>query len=275
MTLAFKPYLSNRVSSIYFVALAGLLFLEVFCIYTFRLLSENLVIFLLALFCLLTLRAFKTESILLAVAAGVAAGLCALCRPNLILLAPATAVVLFFYRKLRSRRIIMPAILLATFCLTFALLPLRNYAVTKKPSLSAITYTNDWAIPEIDLAAPVTVMKIGRALVTSVDFYGRRILFCAGLTTIFGLRIYWLRPHWIIMWAGALLFLWRAVKRRRLEFWEAFAITFIVMYLGPLLAIAEINNYGVRMIVPVLPMLLLLAIVGVAPKLETPATASG
>jgi hypothetical protein len=48
-----------------------------------------------------------------------------------------------------------------------------------------------------------------------------------------------------------------------------------VMYLGPLLAVAQISNYGVRMIVPVLPMLLLLAIVGVAPKLETPATANG
>ena len=169
----------------------------------------------------------------------------------------------------------MTLTLLATFCLTFALLPLRNYRVTKKASLSVITYTNDWAKPEFDLAAPVTLMKLGKALVTSVDFYGRRVLFCAGLTTIFGLRIYWLRPHWIIMWAGALLFLWRVVKRRRLEFWEAFAITFIAMYLGPLLAVAQINNYGVRMIVPVLPMLLLLAIVGVAPKLETPATASG
>jgi hypothetical protein len=267
MTLAFKPYLTNRISSIYFVTLAGLFFLEVFCIYTFRLLSENLVIFLLALFCLLALRAFEAESILLAACAGVAAGLCALCRPNLILLAPATAALVFLYKRGRPHRLLMTLVMLATFCLTFALLPLRNYALTKKASFSVITYTNDWAKPEINLAAPVTLMKIGKALVTSIDFYGRRILFCVGLT-FFELPIYWLRPHWTIIWAGALLFLWRAVKGRRLEFWEAFAITFIVMYLGPLIAVAQISNYGVRMIVPVLPMLLLLAIVGVAPKLE-------
>jgi hypothetical protein len=272
-TLAFKPYLTSRISSIYFVALAVLLFLEVFCIYTFRLLSENLVIFLLALFCLLALRAFKTESILLAAGAGVAVGLCALCRPNLILLAPATAALVFLYKQGRPHRLLMTLVMLATFCLTFALLPLRNYEVTKEPSLAAITYTNDWAKPEIDLAAPITLMKIGKALVTSVDFYGRRILFCAGLT-FFELPIYWLRPHWTIIWAGALLFLWRGVKRRRLEFWEAFAITFIVMYLGPLITVGQISTYGVRMIVPVLPMLLLLAVVAMAPKLETPARAS-
>jgi hypothetical protein len=272
MALTFKPFLTNRISGIYFVALAVLYFLEVFCIYTFRLLSENLVIFLLALFCLLAFKAFETESILLAAGAGVSVGLCALCRPNLITLAPATAVLFFVYKRKKPHRLLLTLTLLATFCLTFALLPLRNYAVTKRASLSAITYTNDWAKPEINLAAPVTLPQLGKAVLTSIDFYGRRILFCVGLT-FFELPIYWLRPHWIILWAGVFLFLWRAAKRRRLEFWEAFATTFIVTYLGPLIAVAQISNYGVRMIVPVLPMLLALALAAIAPELETPATA--
>ena len=46
-------------------------------------------------------------------------------------------------------------------------------------------------------------------------------------------------------------------------------------YLGPLIAVAQISNYEVRMIVPVLPMLLVLALVAITPKLETPPPQDG
>lgn len=267
MVLAFKPYLTARVATIYFAALALFVFVDMFCLYTFRLLSENLVVFLLPIFFLAVFRAVERESLWLSAGAGVVCGLCVLCRPNLILLSPLTAALLFLYGKRISHRIMSGLTLLAGFCLTFFLLPLRNFAITRKISVSAITYRGDWLVPKLNLTAPLSLAKLGQALATGLGFYARRILFCLGFTFV-KLPIYWLRPHWIIMWAGVFVFLWRAVKRRRLEFREALALTFIVVYLGPLIAVADISNYGVRMIVPVIPMLLLLAVSSLPAKLR-------
>jgi Dolichyl-phosphate-mannose-protein mannosyltransferase len=266
MALAFRPFLSQRIAAVYFLLLAGLYFLEVFCIYTFRLLSENLVIFLLSLFCLLAVQTVSKKSFALAALAGAAAGLCALCRPNLVLLP--LGVTLLFAIYLRGKaRLAIPAIFLVSALVVFALLPLRNYVVTKQASLSAITYTRDWERPEVDLSTPITFKKIADAISATVVLYGKRVLFCFGLT-YFYLPIHWLRPHWIIIWAGAALFCWRAWKKRRLEFWQAFTITFVAVYLAPLIAVAQIYNYGVRMIVPVLPVLLVMSVAGLAPQLE-------
>jgi hypothetical protein len=266
MALAFRPFLSQAIAAFYFLLLAGLFFLEIFCIYTFRLLSENLVILLLALFCLLAVQAMIKNSFAIAALAGAAAGLCALCRPNLVLL-PLVVTGLFAIYLKGKARLAIPAIFLVCALVIFALLPLRNYVVTKQASLSAITYTRDWERPEVDLSTPITFKKIASAISATVVLYGKRVLFCFGLA-FFYLPIHWLRPHWIIIWAGAFLLCGRVWKRRRLEFWQAFTITFVLVYLGPLIAVAQIYNYGVRMIVPVLPVLLVMAVAGFAPQLE-------
>ena len=52
-------------------------------------------------------------------------------------------------------------------------------------------------------------------------------------------------------------YLVQVFKRRHAKFWEAFAIMFVFFYLTPLIAIADISNYGVRMIVPVIPVVML------------------
>jgi hypothetical protein len=229
-------------------------------------LSENLVILLLALFCLLAVQTMIKKSLAIAALAGIAAGLCALCRPNLVLLP--LAVTLLFATYLRAKaRLAIPAIFLVGGLVIFALLPLRNYVVTKQVSLSAITYTRDWERPKVDLSTPITFQKVASAISATVVLYGKRVLFCFGFT-FFYLPIHWLRPHWIIIWTGAFIFCWRAWKRRRLEVWQAFAITFVAIYLAPLIAVAQIYNYGVRMIVPVLPVLLVMAVAGFAPQLE-------
>jgi hypothetical protein len=56
------------------------------------------------------------------------------------------------------------------------------------------------------------------------------------------------------------------LKTRGLEFWQAFAFVFILVYLTPLLAVPGISNYGVRMIVPVMPMVLLLGVCSLTPR---------
>jgi hypothetical protein len=70
----------------------------------------------------------------------------------------------------------------------------------------------------------------------------------------------YLRPHWLLAWGGAIAFAGLALYRRRVDFWQAVFGTFVVIYLGPLLAVAMIENYGFRMIVPAMPAALLLAV---------------
>ncbi|HUO83949.1 MAG TPA: hypothetical protein VM534_02445 [Thermoanaerobaculia bacterium] len=54
------------------------------------------------------------------------------------------------------------------------------------------------------------------------------------------------------------------IRRRRIEFWESLLITFLFFYLAPLVAVAWIHTYGIRMMVPAVPSLLLLSIRGVS-----------
>jgi hypothetical protein len=257
-TLAFKPYLNNKGTAIYFVALAVVAFFDVFCFYSFRLLSENLLVFLLPLFYLLFLRAITQASVGKACVAGALLGLCALCRQNLILLGPMLAILAFFYLKGRPRRTLIALLFVASFCAVFSLLPLRNYAVTGQLSIPVIHYTSERIGWSLQPNAPLTAALILARAAAALLYLAKRILFCAGLTTVLGLPAYYLKLHWLFIWFGAGAYLVHVVKRRRAEFWEAFAIVFVFLYLAPLIAIADISNYGVRMIVPVIPVVMLL-----------------
>ena len=174
---------------------------------------------------------------------------------------------LFFIKE--QRRVSSAAAFLVAALLTFALLPLRNYLVTGRATPAALTYTRDWERPDVDLSPPLNARKIVQTTATTALFYGKRILFCLGLT-FFELPIHWLRPHWLIIWGGAFWFCWQRAKKRRLDPWIVCCITFIVLYLGPLVAVAQIYNYGVRMIVPVLPVLLVLAVAAMRERFELP-----
>ncbi|MDQ3803744.1 MAG: glycosyltransferase family 39 protein [Acidobacteriota bacterium] len=259
---AFQPYLSITARAIYFWALALTLFLDVYLVYTFRLLSENLTLFLLPIFYLTLLRAFESQSAFLTACAGAALGLCALSRPNLVLVAPATAVLLFW--RLRPRRTKYPLIFLLWFGVIFSLLPLRNYVAGNQLSVPVFTMKAHWQTPALDTTGPPTLAGFGRNAFAVATFYARRVLFCSGFTLL-ELPFYWLRPHWLVMWGGAFTFARRALRRRCLKFWELFALSFIPVYLLPIIALAQISNYGVRMIVPVIPIVLLLGVRALSP----------
>ncbi len=257
-TLAFKPYLSNKGTAIYFVAVAAVAFFDVCCFYSFRLLSENLLVFLLPLFYVLFLRAITEASIGKACLAGAMLGLCALCRQNLILLGPMLALLAFFYLKARPRRTLIALLFAASFCAVFSLLPLRNYAVTGQLSIPVIHYTSERIGWSLQTNAPLTAALMLAKGAAALLYFAKRILFCAGLTTVLGLPAYYLKLHWLFIWFGAAAYLVQVIRRRRAEFWEAFAIVFVFLYLAPLIAIADISNYGVRMVVPVMPVVMLL-----------------
>jgi hypothetical protein len=266
MTIAFRPYLSKQAVPIYWTGLALTLFLDVFLVYTFKLLSENLVLFLLPIFYLTILRTFEKSSVLQAACAGLALGLCSLCRPNIVLIGPAAAILLFLYLKHQPRRAAIILTFLLCFLLVISLLPLRNYLVANEVRVPIDPYKSHNMRKALGIYEPVTPPAPGTVVLTAIKVYARLILFCSGLTFL-ELPLRWLRPHWTLMWAGAFVFAWRVFKRRRLEFWEALALGFIILYLGPLIVLMNIKSYGFRMIVPVIPMVLLLAVQAFASRL--------
>lgn len=266
MTIAFKPYLPRQAVLIYWAGLALTLFLDVFLVYTFRLLSENLVLFLLPIFYLTTLRTFETKSVFQAACAGLALGLCSLCRPNIVLIGPATVILLFFYLKHQPRQGAIILTFLLCFLLVISLLPLRNYLVAHEVRVPIDPYKSHNMRKALGIYEPTTPPAPSTVALSAIKLYARLIFFCSGLTFL-ELPLRWLRPHWTLMWAGAFVFAWRVFKRRRLEFWEALALGFIILYLGPLIVLINITSYGFRMIVPVIPMVLLLAVHALASRL--------
>jgi hypothetical protein len=234
---------------------------DVFWFTTFRLLSENLLLFLLPAFYLLLFRAIRKNSIVFISLAGMAAALCALCRQNLILLGPAIGVLLFFFLRHRRHRLLFSFSFLLWFCVIFSLLPLRNYAVTRQFTVPVIYYTTERVQSELQISSALDASSVASTATRAFVYFGKRLLFCAGFTTVLGLPFYYLKPHWMIIWGGALFYILKLMKRpRNLEFWEVFALVFIPAFLAPLIAIATIYIYGVRMIVPVMPVVLLLAV---------------
>jgi 4-amino-4-deoxy-L-arabinose transferase-like glycosyltransferase len=223
------------------------------------LLSENLLIALLPVMFWLVLRSRDRRSPVLGWAAGVLAGLAFLTRPNLLLLGPAVAVLLLAYAPPRAAwRVTLPVVFALAFFATAALMPLRNHVASGTTRVPALTSTNDWASGSRTVRAPRLEPTLENVR-TAANYYGRRILFTAGLLPAF-VPEYRVRPHWLAAWGGALAFVWIAVRRRRLEFWQALAGCFVVAYLAPLIAVAMIHNYGFRMIVPALPAVILLAV---------------
>jgi hypothetical protein len=87
--------------------------------------------------------------------------------------------------------------------------------------------------------------------------YVKRALYCVGFLFLLAESPYPVLPHWFLMWLGATVFAVLAVRRRRLQFWESLLAAFVFFYLAPLIAVAPLT-YGVRLIVPLDPALLLL-----------------
>jgi hypothetical protein len=218
-----------------------------FRFYTFRLLSENLLIFLLAPLFIALERLLSNGSRLAAVATGLLAGACFLVRPNTLLLAPAWALLLL-YRKRDRGAIINGAIVIAGLLLMAGMILWRDYAVTAAFDLHVLTTRQDWFHPS----------SIGDAF----PFYGRRILYALGylhgMIPEFGsLR------HWYAAWAGVLLLAGWSLRNRQIDDLDLAALVFLAAYYGPLIAVADITNYGIRMFTPAMPVVLYLAVRGV------------
>lgn len=231
--LGFVAAFRRRVPSlVYGVLLIVFVYLDVFRFYTFRLLSENLLIFLLALLFLAVERVLATQSWPAVVATAVLCGACFLVRPNTLLLAPALALVLFRKRAYPKAGAVVAGLIVFSMLIVW-----RDYAATGALDLNVLTTTRDWAQPSFPL-------------------YVKRVLYVFGwlhaLVPEFGpLR------HWLVAWVCVLLL---ALRIRRLDELDRVALVFLAAYYVPLIAVAEIQNYGIRMLVPAMPVVVYLGL---------------
>lgn len=213
----------------------------------FRLLSESLFLFLMAAFLAALGSADDRRSRARVFAAGVLLGLAVLSRTSTIvaglgILAGYLAAALWRPRE----RAATTALLVAGFVLAMGLLPLREYAATGRANVDLITNTGDWVRPPAGLAA-------------MADYYARRAVFALGVPE-FVLPDYRPRPHWLLMWLGVAGYLIALVRKRR---WpdavERCVLLFLPLYLGPVLLVAGIENYGGRMVAVAMPFAAVLA----------------
>jgi len=269
MYLAFRPWLPPGAGALYLAVLTASSTVDVFWKYTVRLLSENLALFWLAPFFFASLRVLTGPPVRWSAAAGACLGLAALARPHLAILAP--AMVAWVALATRPRRWRAALALLVPFGLLLSLMAVRDYVVTGRLDMGSITSTRGWTPPHAELGASPTLRDLLGAAGAALGALAVRVLYCLGFLFVLGAK-YPLMPHWILMWAGAGAFVGERVRRRQLEAWQALPLLQIVLSLLPPILLSSVENYGVRMILPVVPAAWLLAVLWAA---ERPLRAGG
>jgi hypothetical protein len=139
------------------------------------------------------------------------------------------------------------------------LIVLRDHVAGGALGLQVLTSTYDWQHPSTAAGA--------------FGFYSRRMLYVLGdlpaLVTDFPM---W--THWYAAWAGLLLFVAQSIRQKRMEEFDQAALLFVAVYYGPLIAVAQIENYGIRMLMPAMPVVVYLAARGLMLTLS-PSSAGG
>ncbi len=256
--LAARPELSPLAASSIVLLTGGCLYMDLFRTLTFRLLSENLLLPLTAGVLLLGRRLLRTGDGVSATAMGLLCGLCFLIRPNTGLYGPVVAIVLWWAppRLPVSRRLKAAALLLVVWAALCLLLVARNYAATGSLAQAVVTKTSDMYVPGAN--AVHGARTSGARAVEFVTGYARRMAYVAGVPQFLE-PTYRIRPHWMAIWAGTLLYL-TTLRRRTLSAWEWMLLGLWAAYFAPILIIGSVSNYATRMVAPGVPLALLLAV---------------
>lgn len=243
---------------VFLVAIGAVLYLDFVRRISFKLLSENLFLFLFAIFLFVFARAYARRSNAGAALAGVLLGLTVLSRTSIA--ASALGIVLLacgYGPAKRETTFNWGLALAAGFAVAMCLLPLREYAAIGRPNVDLILNNGDWVPAPAGIAA-------------RAEYYGRRVLFTLGATG-FVIDEFRFRPHWLAIWCGVLAYI---VMRIRSREWppiaEAAVLIFLPLYLAPVIMVAGIENYGGRMVAAAMPFAAMLAGRAISSRPGTP-----
>ena len=213
--------------------------------YTFRLLSENLTLFTIAVFFYCYNHGVKKNKISLLITSSIFLGLSIMTRPN-ILPFGIVLIGIMLASSIKYKNIKPLHLLLFVFFLfaSTSLLAIRNHFVC-----------GSWTF------FPTEGTSFGISFFHQTNFslnlLFKKIMFCLGGLSLLEPAYQW-RPHWFIMWATYFIYLFiRIRENRKFEVREITANVFIFCHYGTLLLIAPIlGTYGFRLFIPCLLIIL-------------------
>ncbi|MBX7052267.1 MAG: glycosyltransferase family 39 protein [Flavobacteriales bacterium] len=252
----FHPMLRPRTSWALFIALILFAFLDIYKSYTFRLLSENLAIFMVSLFFLFTKKMLEIQSLKWKILSSLTLAISVLVRPNILPFALAFFVWLFITRKRTGVLFKSQLAMMITFILILLLLPLRNYLTADHFTMMPV----DGSF--LDYMQRINGHSIFNDPYEYFMVYIRRIAYCMGYIPALNAEFN-IRPHWFLMWFGVILLAIRFIRARGERDMMVFILfAFVTIFYITLILIGQIHIYGHRMFIPAIPIVLGLAAIG-------------
>ena len=228
-------------TSIYFIiTLFVFALLDVNKYYSFRFLSENLVIFTIALFFYCFIKGIENKKTGLLLSSALFLGLSILTRPNLFPVGVIIFMAICFWTykgKIKFSNLFWFLILLFS---SVSLLALRNKLVSGNFTFFPV---NSFAFFKAFFFNPDAML----------EHIFKKFLFCVGYLPAIVPEFNW-RPHWTLMWIIYFAYLFfRFKEKRKFEIWESVSHIFIFTYFGILVFVIDMNLltvYGFRYIIP-------------------------
>lgn len=207
--------------------------------YTFRLLSENLAVFLISVFFYCFIKGTEKSRVLLIMFSSFIMGLLILTRPNILLFGIVLIIIaVYYFIKQKKARVSNIFLFILILVLSSSFLAIRNHLVC-----------GGWVfLPTEGIFFGVHFFRQDGF---SFSYFIKKVLFCLGFLTPLEPAYLW-RPHWTIMWIGYFIYIFfRIREKRNFEIWEITAHLFIFCYYILLLLIApKLGSYGFRLLVP-------------------------
>ncbi len=214
--------------------------------YTFRCLSENLTIFLLAVFLFSFIKGIEKNQSHFQLLSSLSLALACLTRPNIWIFA--FIAILIYANYIKNFRKIL--VFISIFILISSIQPLTNYLINGNfmffPS-DRISFENNG--------------YFSAALSIRNSF--RNLLSCFGFMSFTNPEFLW-RPHWTIMWLAYFIgIIFKIKEKQKFEFWEIISHLLIASYYLVIVLVVNPDNgsYGTRFFLPAILVVLAISFV--------------
>lgn len=246
---AVRRKFSPAVGLLFLVSLAGLMYVDVYRAISFRLLSENLYFPLSAAalyFVLPLFDATPKRKLAYSFLAGLTLGLIVLTRPSFILSAAAVLSVIFVHSRIRGDTLRVPLAAALGGIVGVSGNLVRDYIASGRATFAIVSDTRDW----------IRIWNLPG--VTFAQALASRVMFATGIPQSPN-SSYHRATHWMVLWIAFVIYLpWKLSTKRPVRAWEAALYAYVLCYILPVIAVADIFSYGGRMVSTILPVLLIL-----------------
>lgn len=241
---SFKSKLSNLSGLCLLFTLSVFGYLDVFKHYSFKLLSENLAIPLVALFVFFITVFFHHKRLIHLYLAGFFLVLTILTRLTILPFAFVFILLIYSYiYKINSIPIKKIVPLLLIVLLGISLIAIRNYFVCGKWTFLPTEGMSD---------------AYGQSGEFSFFNFAKKTLYSFGYLPILNDN-YQIRPHWLLLWAGYFVYIIQKFKSiKKIPFDELIFNAFIVVFYGLNIIFVTVTSYGFRAYLPVIFLLIAL-----------------